>query len=77
MNAEDILKSFFGGSNAGPFGSAGSNFTSGGFQEAAQVVYTSSILCYYDNRGRLHFRCNGRLEIFEGLGGNTLNRYRT
>jgi hypothetical protein len=37
MNAEDILKSFFGGSNAGPFGSAGSNFTSGGFQEAAQV----------------------------------------
>lgn len=37
MNAEDILKSFFGGNNAGPFGSAGSNFTSGGFQEAAQV----------------------------------------
>lgn len=39
MNAEDILKSFFGGNNAGPFGSAGSNFSSGGFQEAAQVEY--------------------------------------
>ena len=39
MNAEDILRSFFGGNNAGPFGSAGSNFTSSGFQEAAQVEY--------------------------------------
>jgi hypothetical protein len=47
MNAEDILKSFFGGSNAGPFGSAGSNFTSGGFQEAAQVEQMQSIIILF------------------------------
>lgn len=36
MNPEDILKSFFGG-NTGPFGATGANFSSGGFQETAQV----------------------------------------
>ena len=41
MNAEDILKSFFGGNNAGPFGS---NFASGGFQEAAQVEWIMTLL---------------------------------
>lgn len=44
MNAEDILKSFFGGNDAGPFGSTGSNFSSRGFQETAQVVEIKLLL---------------------------------
>ena len=44
MSAEDILKSFFGGNNAGPFGSTGSNFSGGGFQEPAQVIIVLILL---------------------------------
>ncbi|XP_028397865.1 dnaJ homolog subfamily A member 3, mitochondrial-like isoform X2 [Dendronephthya gigantea] len=44
MNPEDILKSFFGGNNAGPFGAAESNFSSGGFQEMSQYTLNLSFM---------------------------------